>query len=222
MYMFIRYNFQRLFDILFTSVALIVLSPVLILVVTLLAVTGEREIFYRQIRIGRHMNPFSLLKFATMRKDSEKIGAKNITVENDPRVLPLGRLLRKTKINELPQLFNVLKGDMSLIGPRPLVPSQFDMYSIRHQERISSVKPGLSGVGSIIFRDEEKYFDSDVDIEEVYRNVILPKKGKYESWYVDNAGGLTYFCLIVLTILVVVFPSLAVEKHFVRIYQRDY
>ena len=145
---------QRFFDILFSSIALIVLSPLLVPVAILLRLTGEGEIFYIQNRIGRNGQPFGLIKFATMLKNSPNIGNGDITVINDPRVLPAGRFLRKTKINELPQIINIFKGDMSIVGPRPMVPKTFERYG-QEGKLISQVRPGLTGVGSIIFRDED-------------------------------------------------------------------
>ena len=121
----------------------------------ILRVSGEGEIFFLQNRVGRGGKDFKLYKFATMLKDSPKIGTGTISMKNDPRVLPVGKILRKTKINELPQLINVLVGDMSIIGPRPLTLKSFDLYSLDVQQAIKKVKPGLSGVGSIVFRKEE-------------------------------------------------------------------
>ena len=111
---------QRSFDILFSCISIIVLLPVLSLIILILSITGEREIFYKQNRIGQNRISFELWKFATMYKNSEKKGAGTVTLKNDFRVLPFGKFLRKTKLNELPQLFNIFIGDMSVIGPRPL------------------------------------------------------------------------------------------------------
>jgi lipopolysaccharide/colanic/teichoic acid biosynthesis glycosyltransferase len=115
----------RVLDFGFSAIALLVLMPLLLPVCILLRFTGEGEVFYAQTRIGLNGKTFKLLKFATMLKNSPQIGAGAITVTNDPRVLPIGRFLRKTKINELPQILNILLGDMSIVGPRPLMPQQF-------------------------------------------------------------------------------------------------
>ena len=202
-------NAQRFFDILFSGTALIVLSPLLIPVMIVLKLTGEHEIFYVQQRVGKGGKKFGLLKFATMLKDSPNMGTGTITVKNDPRVLPVGRFLRKTKINELPQLINILKGDMSVIGPRPQDMRCFVVFDKEDQEKIKSVRPGLSGIGSIIFRDEEAILGRAeiTDKEAFYDNVISPFKGKVESWYVDNQSLYLYFLLIGLTVFVVLFPS---------------
>ncbi|MDA8845089.1 sugar transferase, partial [Candidatus Pelagibacter bacterium] len=167
---------QRSFDILFSSISIIVLFPVLSLIILILSITGEREIFYKQNRIGQNRISFELWKFATMYKNSEKKGAGTVTLKNDFRVLPFGKFLRKTKLNELPQLFNIFIGDMSVIGPRPLHQKQFSFYSSRDQKIISSVKPGLSGVGSIIFRDEEKILQNTNNPEKSYKQNITPRK----------------------------------------------
>jgi len=200
---------QRFFDILFSGLALIVLSPLLIPVVIILKLTGEHEIFFTQQRVGKDGKMFGLLKFATMLKDSPTIGTGTITTKDDPRVLPFGKFLRKTKINELPQLINILKGDMSVIGPRPQDTRCFVVFDKEDQENIKKVRPGLSGVGSIIFRDEESLMDVD-DIKQreyIYDHIISPYKGKVESWYVKHQNIGLYFKLIWLTVLAVISPD---------------
>ena len=193
----------RLLDLVFSSLAIICLSPLLILIVLVLRFSGEREVFYVQQRIGRNGKSFGLYKFATMLKNSPKIGSGTITLQNDPRVLPVGRLLRSSKINELPQLLNVLIGDMSLIGPRPLTKEGYMSYSDSGRIKIYSNRPGLSGVGSIIFRNEEKLLSEGQNALEVYKEVIAPYKEAAESWYTDHASLTTYLGLIVLTVFVV-------------------
>jgi lipopolysaccharide/colanic/teichoic acid biosynthesis glycosyltransferase len=130
-----------------------------------------------------------------------------MTVKNDPRILPLGNFLRKTKINELPQLLNIFMGDMSIIGPRPLTQDHFDSYTLNVQQAIASVRPGLSGIGSIVFRDEEEMLHQHAHAKQFYKKYISPFKGSLEAWYVDHQGLMIYFMLIVLTIWVVVFPK---------------
>jgi lipopolysaccharide/colanic/teichoic acid biosynthesis glycosyltransferase len=196
---------QRIFDIFFGVAALIVLMPVFIPTTLLLLFTGEGEIFYRQDRIGRNGNVFSLLKFATMLKNSPNIGTGTITITNDPRVLPVGRFLRKTKINELPQLLNIIKGDMSVIGPRPLTEETFSAYPENLQSTILEVRPGLSGVGSVVFRDEEKLLTTVDDARKFYNENIAPYKGKLECWYVKNQNISLYFLLIFMTMFAVLF-----------------
>ncbi len=209
---------QRFFDIVFSGLALVVLAPILIPIMIILKFTGEGEIFFVQQRVGKGGEMFGLLKFATMLKDSPNIGTGTITVQGDPRVLPFGKFLRKTKINELPQLINILKGDMSVIGPRPQDTRCFIVFNKEDQENIKKVRPGLSGIGSIIFRDEEAMMARE-DIEDkeyFYDHVISPYKGKVESWYVENQSLGLYFKLIGLTIWAVLFPNyvLHYEKLF--------
>jgi hypothetical protein len=129
----------RFFDIFFSSLALLVLSPLLIPIVIILKFTGEREIFYLQERIGKDGKPFKLIKFATMLKNSPSIGSGEVTLANDPRVLPFGKFLRKTKINELPQLINVLKGDISIIGWRPQTLKYFNLFDREDREIIKTI-----------------------------------------------------------------------------------
>lgn len=170
-----------------------------------LKVTGEREVFFTQKRVGQKGKCFKLYKFATMLKDSPNMGTGTLTVSNDPRILPVGRFLRKTKINELPQLINVLKGDMSLIGPRPQTKRSFAAFPLSSQKQILKVKPGLSGVGSIIFRNEEEMINSKDNQEKFYDEIIMPYKAKLEEWYVNNSSVSLYFKLILITIYVVLF-----------------
>ena len=198
---------QRLFDILFSGLALVVLSPLLVPLGIILRLTGEGEIFFRQERVGRGGQPFSLLKFATMLKDSPHIGTGTVTVTGDPRVLPVGHFLRKTKLNELPQLLNILKGDMSLIGPRPQTQRCFDAFPPEAQADIVKVRPGLSGVGSIVFRGEEEMYADTDDPDRLYDEVIMPYKGELERWYVRNQTLTNYFLLILLTAWVVLLPN---------------
>ena len=194
---------QRLLDILFSGLALLVLSPLLLVVAVILRFTGEHEVFYVQQRVGKGGRMFGLLKFATMLKDSPNIGTGTVTVKDDPRVLPVGRVLRKTKINELPQLINVLKGDMSLIGPRPQTQRCFDAFPPDQQDAIIKVRPGLSGIGSIVFSNEEELLQGHKDSLKFYDDVIAPYKGALEQWYVSNRTLTTYFKLILLTVIVV-------------------
>lgn len=199
---------KRLCDIALSFFALVVLSPLLIPVMIILKITGEHYIFYVQERIGLEGKPFRLLKFATMLKDSPNMGTGDLTISNDPRVLPFGRILRKTKINELPQLINVLKGDMSLIGPRPMTQKHFDCYSERVKAVISRVRPGLSGVGSLMFRNEEILIaNSGLPPAECYRRHIAPYKGELEAWYAGHQSFGLDLLLIFFTIWVVLFPK---------------
>ena len=132
---------MRYFDVLFSFFTILILSPLFVIVIMILKFTGEGEVFYLQDRVGKSGKIFRLIKFATMLKNSPNIGSGTITIENDPRILPIGKILRKSKINELPQLVNVLFGLMSLIGPRPLAEKNFNLYSEDIQETIIKVRP---------------------------------------------------------------------------------
>lgn len=194
---------KRVFDILLSFTSLLVLAPLLIPIVFILRLTGEGEIFFPQERIGKNGERFALLKFATMLKDSPNIGTGTVTVKGDPRILPFGQFLRKTKINELPQLLNVLFGQMSLIGPRPLTPQTFDAYDVHVKRVIGKVRPGLSGIGSVVFRNEENILEGANASMDFYANVVAPYKGQLEVWFVENASVRNYFLLILATVVAV-------------------
>lgn len=195
-------------DIKIALIALILLSPLFLIIIILLSVTGEREVFYQQNRIGRFNSRFGIYKFATMVKNSLNIGTGAITLRNDPRVTLVGKYLRMTKLNELPQILNVLNGSMSIVGPRPLVQSTFDAYPEEVQREIYKSKPGVTGVGSIIFRDEEKLIsDCNMDPAVFYRQIIAPYKGEVELWYNRNKSIMTDLKLIFITAWVILFPK---------------
>lgn len=197
----------RLLDIFFSLIALIALMPIFLVLIPLLRLTGEGKVFYRQERVGASGRLFYVLKFATMLENSPNIGSGTITIDNDPRILPMGHFLRRSKINELPQIINILVGDMSLIGPRPLTPDNFAFYSTEQQKAITQVRPGLSGLASIFFRNEDKYLTRASDPRVFYRQIITPMKGNLEVWYVERNNISMYFILITFTILVVLRPS---------------
>ena len=184
------------------------LFHLLLPIILLLRITGEREVFFSQERMGKGGSLFSLHKFATMLKDSPNIGSGTLTVQNDPRILPLGNFLRKTKINELPQLFNVFKGDMSIVGPRPQSSRNFSAFSEDVQKNIMLVSPGLTGLGSIFFSDEEAMLTSAVNHDEFYDSVIMPYKGQLETWYVNHASILIDLKVVYVTALKIIFPKL--------------
>lgn len=202
-----RYFFKRFFDITLSLIAIIILLPVWIPICIILLLTGEHEVFYFQKRIGYKNRPFYIWKHATMLKASEQMKGGLHTTRNDPRVLPFGNFLRKTKINELPQLINIFKGEMSIVGPRPLVDKTFDPYPEHVKATIYNIKPGLTGIGSIIFRDEEKLLsETSLPPQEFYAKSILPHKGELELWYQKNISFNTDFILVFLTAWVIVVP----------------
>jgi len=191
----------RFFDIIFSLLAIVILFPILFLIVIILKFTGEGEVFYFQNRVGKDGKIFSIYKFATMIKNSHNIGSGTVTIEGDPRILPFGKILRKTKINELPQLFNIIKGDMSIIGPRPRTERFFNALSIDEKNLIVQVKPGLSGIGSIVFRNEDKILKNKINPVEYDLKIITPYKSKLEGWFIEKKSFYLYFKLIILTIL---------------------
>lgn len=205
---------KRFFDILASSVALAILSPLLIPVIVILRLTGEGEVFYAQERVGRGGKSFKIYKFVTMMKNSANMPGGDITVSGDPRILPFGRFLRKTKINELPQLANVLLGDMSIIGPRPLTARVAALFPTEHWTNVADFRPGLSGLGSIVFRDEETLLENSEDREKVYRDVIAPYKMALESWYARHQSLWVDFKLVACTVVAVVFPNFDVQNAF--------
>ncbi|MBO72891.1 MAG: lipid carrier--UDP-N-acetylgalactosaminyltransferase [Flavobacteriales bacterium] len=198
---------QRVLDIIFCSTAIILLLPVIFPILIILRFTGEGEILYKQKRVGMYGKEFILFKFATMLKNSPSMGAGDITLHNDPRVLPFGTFLRKTKINELPQLLNILNGDMSIVGPRPMVPKTYSKYSKSARLIMNTVRPGLTGIGSIFFRDEEKFLSNNKDSMDFYQTTIIPYKSLLELWFVDNNSIYLYFKIIIVTVWVVLFPK---------------
>ena len=197
----------RIFDILFSALAMLVLLPFMIPVMIALKLTGEHDIFYCQERIGKGGKPFKVIKFATMLRDSPNLPGGLITADNDPRLLPMGNFLRRTKINELPQLANIFIGQMSVIGYRPFAKKHYDLYSDEVKRNIQQIAPGLSGIGSVVFRNEEEILHSVSDREHFHDDIITPYKGQLECWYVQNRNVVNYFKLIICTALIVLKPD---------------
>lgn len=216
---------KRLLDIIVSIITLTLLLPLFIPIIILLRITAEGEVFYFQERIGLKNSRFQIWKFATMLKNSMNMGTGSITLQNDFRVTPIGKFLRKTKINELPQIINILKGDISLVGPRPLVTKTFSAYTEAIQSKIYNVKPGLTGIGSIVFRDEESLISAvkDEDPHEFYKRVIAPYKGELEMWYQKNKSFFLDLQLIFMTAWVILFSeSKLYEKWFKDLPKRDF
>lgn len=199
---------KRFLDIVLSAIVIILLSPLLLPIMLGLKLTGEGYIFYTQKRIGLRNRYFNMIKFATMLKNSPNMGTGLITLRNDPRVTPMGKFLRKTKINELPQVFNVLLGDMSIVGPRPLVDKTFKAYPREVQYNVYNCKPGITGIGSIVFRDEEHLMSmTRIPPQEFYERIIAPYKGELELWYQKHQSFWTDLQIIFLTLWVVMFPK---------------
>jgi lipopolysaccharide/colanic/teichoic acid biosynthesis glycosyltransferase len=218
---------KRIFDFISSLVVLLLLTPLLLPIIVLLKITSEGEVFYFQERIGMFNKPFMIFKFATMMKNSSKMKGGYITVKNDPRLTFMGGFLRKSKINELPQLLNILLGHMSVVGPRPVMRVSFESYPENIQKVIYNSKPGLTGIGSIIFRDEEELItevkNNGGDIWDFYKNVIYPFKGDLELWYQNNKSFVLDLKLIFMTAWVILFPnSRLYEKWFKDLPKRTF
>ena len=181
------YKFLKVvFDVLLALIALVCVSWLLLPCMLILWCTGEHKVWYLQKRVGYRNRMFSIFKFATMLKNSPNMGTGSLTTRNDPRVLPFGRFLRKTKINELPQILNVLSGTMSIVGPRPQMKVDFERFPEHVQRVIYNVRPGITGLGSIVF---------------------APYKGELEIWYQQHASLWLDIKLIFLTAWVIVKPE---------------
>ena len=199
---------MRLIDILLSGFALLLFAPFGLAIAVIQKFSGEGDIFYKQMRWGKDLKPFGLIKYATMLRNSPSLGTGLITVRKDPRVFPFGRFLRITKLNEVPQLLNILKGDMGIVGPRPMVPSDIDFLPIAVQRKVYSVRPGLTGLGSIVFRDEEKILsNTKKPLRQCYCEDIAPIKADLEMWYVDHRSIWLDLAIIFLTAWVIVFPE---------------
>ena len=223
MYFFLK----RTFDVLSSGTAILILIPLLIPIIIGLKLTGEGYIFYKQERIGYKNKKFLIWKFATMLKDSANMPGGIMTTKKDPRITPMGGFLRKSKINELPQLFNILFGNMSVVGPRPVMKVSFEAYPNEIQNVIYNVKPGLTGIGSIIFRDEEELItevkNNGADLWEFYRGNIYPFKGELEIWYQNHKSFFLDLKLIFLTAWVILVPtSKLYEKWFKDLPKRSF
>jgi lipopolysaccharide/colanic/teichoic acid biosynthesis glycosyltransferase len=188
----------RFFDLLFSILGLVFLSPLFAFVAIWIKLDSNGPVFYRQTRVGRNNKDFKLLKFRTMVTDADKKGL--ITVGGrDPRVTQSGYFIRKYKLDELPQLINVLKNDMSLVGPRPEVRKYVDLYN-EDQRKVLSVKPGITDYASIEYIDENEILGKAEDPEKVYIEQIIPEKIRYNMKYIHNRSLKEYFKIIFLTI----------------------
>jgi len=203
----VGYRMKRVFDIITSLIALIILTPLFIPIIIILRFSGEGEIFYLQTRIGRDNKPFYITKFATMLKDSPNIGSGEHTLQNDPRVLPIGKFLRKSKINELPQIWDIFVGKMSWVGPRPTTPGHHALYPEFYTDVMMNHVPGLTGVGSIIFRNEENILSKAKSYEDCYANEIVPYKAEVEKWYKENRSLVMDVILMFITAWVVISPK---------------
>jgi lipopolysaccharide/colanic/teichoic acid biosynthesis glycosyltransferase len=177
---------KRLFDILVSALALILASPILLLAALAVKLSSPGPIFFRQKRVGRNFQPFWIYKFRTMIVDAPQRGPQ-ITAGEDPRITRVGRLLRKTKLDELPQLWNVLRGDMSFVGPRPEVPRYVEMFADDYME-ILTVRPGITDPASLKFRHESDILGRAADPEAEYVQRILPEKIALAKQYIARSS----------------------------------
>ena len=193
---------KRIFDLVFVILGLLVLFPIFLIIVALIKRDGDGAVLFKQERVGLHGKLFRVLKFRTMVVDAEKQGVK-VTTGNDPRITKSGQWLRKFKLDELPQLFNVLKGEMSLVGPRPEVPEYVDFYTEEQKKIVLSVLPGITDKASIEFRNENEILSGSEDPVRDYREKVLPIKLKYYVDYVRERSLWLDFKIIIRTIVAI-------------------
>jgi len=194
---------KRLFDIFFSFLGLIILSPLFLLTSILIKIGSQGPVFFKQERVGKNGKAFKIYKFRTMQKDAPYIGNKFATPKDDPRITKIGYFLRRTNIDELPQLINVMRGEMSLVGPRPEVPEIVDFYKDKYEE-ILSLRPGMTDYASLEFRREGDILASAEDAHRRYIEEMVPQKIKLNLKYVDNQSFWTDIKLIFKTIFKIV------------------
>ncbi|OPJ66120.1 sugar transferase [Clostridium chromiireducens] len=190
---------KRIFDLVCSTLGLIVLSPVFIFISIRIKSGSDGPIFFKQIRVGEKSKEFEILKFRTMVVDAEKLG-RQITVGNDSRITKIGAFLRKYKLDELPQLINVFKGDMSLVGPRPEVPRYVKLYDEK-QRKVLEVKPGITDLASIRYRDENELLGEAENPDEFYINTIMPDKLALNLEYISRNNIFLDIYIILQTII---------------------
>lgn len=198
----------RFFDLVISVTVLLLLMPILIVVMVILLFTNRGRVFYQQERVGQSGRLFKILKFDTMVENSEGLPGGVLTQVRDPRVLPIGRFLRRAKINELPQLVNVIMGQMSLVGPRPQVKQHYDLYRPEIKKVIDKMPAGVTGVGSVVFHDEEDIFERSGQVcTHFHDQVIAPYKGELELWFGRHRNVKMYFTCLTATFIVMVSPN---------------
>jgi lipopolysaccharide/colanic/teichoic acid biosynthesis glycosyltransferase len=190
---------KRMFDLFFSSLGLLLFFPLFLWIYVAIRLDSPGPVFFRQVRVGRYGRPFRIFKFRTMYAGAETRGGK-ITVGDDPRVTRAGRFLRRLKLDELPQLFNVVKGEMSLVGPRPEVPLYVEFYPEEIRRQVLSVRPGITDIASIMFKDESTVLAGAADPEGMYVNVVLPEKLKHYVRYVSERTLWLDFKIVLMTL----------------------
>lgn len=196
---------KRAFDFVSAGIGLLLLSPLFLVLAVLVKLTSRGPVLYRQARVGRSGKMFRIAKFRSMHVDADKRGLA-ITSSGDPRVTRVGRVLRQFKLDELPQLWNVLKGEMSMVGPRPEVPGYVECYSAS-QRAVLSVRPGITDPASILYRDEEKVLAGHTDRDLYYREIVLPEKLKLNLKYLTDISFFRDLSLLQRTFSCVLFPD---------------
>lgn len=189
---------KRIFDIVSSLLILIIFSPFFFIISIIILLESKGGVIYKQIRIGKNETPFYLLKFRTMKVDSDKLGLLTIG-KNDSRITRFGKFLRKTKLDEIPQLFNIIKGDMSVVGPRPEVPKYVALYN-SEQKKVLSVRPGLTDYASLVYINENELLGGTENAEQVYITQIMPEKLKLNLQYLNDHSFLLDIKLIFKTI----------------------
>ena len=197
---------KRAFDLLCASVGLLVLSPLFLVIAIWIKCDSRGSVFFRQIRVGIKETPFKIIKFRSMKTDAEKSDVQ-VTTLDDNRITRCGRWIRKFKIDELPQLINVLRGEMSLVGPRPEVPKYLRYYSENNRKIALSVKPGITDISSLKYRNENDLLMSSNDPEKMYIENVLPEKIKYVVEYVHKQSFMLDLQLIIKTVLFILFDT---------------
>ncbi|NLL31647.1 MAG: sugar transferase [Clostridiales bacterium] len=190
---------KRIFDFVASLIGIIIISPILTIVAICIKLDSKGKVLFLQKRVGKNGMPFNIYKFRTMVSDAEKLG-KQITIGKDSRITRVGAFLRKYKIDELPQLFNVLKGDMSLVGPRPEVPKYVDLYT-EEERKVLEVRPGITDLASLRYSDENEILGKVENPEEYYINVIMKDKLKLNLEYIEKSNIIFDIYLIIKTII---------------------
>lgn len=193
---------KRIFDIVMSLIGLIILGIPMIIIGIIIKLSSEGPVFYKQVRVGKSNKDFKILKFRTMIVDADKKGMQ-ITVGKDPRITGIGHFLRKTKIDELPQLINVLKGEMSFVGPRPEVRKYVEMYD-NYQKNVLKIKPGITDLASIEYRDESTLLGQSANPEKTYIEEIMPTKLKLNLKYMQEFSFFYDIKLILKTLVKIV------------------
>lgn len=199
----VSYSFvKRLFDILFSSIGLIIASPALLPIIFLVWLQDRKSPFYVADRVGKNFKNFKMVKLRSMVANADKTGVDS-TGNTDSRITPIGKIIRKYKLDEITQLWNVLKGDMSLVGPRPNVSRETDLYS-SEEKKLLTIKPGITDFASIVFSDEGDILAGKNDPDLVYNQLIRPGKSRFGLYYLENRSFRTDFTLIFLTLVTII------------------